>query len=189
MYEPSALQKNPSASSEKTFWFAEESFWFAAETNTFWKGVPNHGINFKDAYHKLADPAAVIAKYSELHVVSKILTLATNLAYEAFFATISSPPTLWWGREYNGLAVWELNFLNKLSSTNYQSCWTNPVEFAPVWAACVGCQCGLPVLIPSGKLAKDFAGLELHYMYVLTLHSNIDLYRDKFLLLAKANTR
>jgi len=74
----------------------------------------------------------------------------------------------------NGLPVRELKFLNKLSSTSYQSYWTNPVEFAQVWAACVGCQCGLPVLIPSGKLAKDFARLELHYMYVLSILTYIE---------------
>jgi len=92
VYEPSALQKNPSASSEKTFQFAKEAFWFAVET--FRKGVRITASILKDAYHKLADPAAVIAKYSELHVDSKIPTLATNLAHKAFFATMSSPPTL-----------------------------------------------------------------------------------------------
>jgi len=93
VYEPSALQKNPSASSEKTFQFAKEAFWFAVETNAFRKGVRITASILKDAYHKLADPAAVIAKYSELHVDSKIPTLATWLT-KLFFATMSSPPTL-----------------------------------------------------------------------------------------------
>ena len=61
VYETSALRKKPSDSSEITsqfleeaFRFLEEAFRFAAESpsNAFQKGVPNRGINFKNAYRK-----------------------------------------------------------------------------------------------------------------------------------------
>jgi len=73
VYEPSALRKKPSDSSGKTFRFSEEAFRFSEEAfrlrwsrtaNVFRKGVPNRGINFKDAYRNssiriLANPLLV----------------------------------------------------------------------------------------------------------------------------------
>ena len=80
VYETSALRKKPSDSSEITsqfleeaFRFSEEAFRFAAESpsNAFQKGVPNRGINFKNAYRK--NQAALTATPS-YHMDTPLLT-------------------------------------------------------------------------------------------------------------------
>ena len=80
VYETSALRKKPSDSSEITsqfleeaFRFLEEAFRFAAESpsNAFQKGVPNRGINFKNAYRK--NQAALTATPS-YHMDTPLLT-------------------------------------------------------------------------------------------------------------------
>jgi len=52
VYEPSALRKKPSDSQKKPSDFRKKpsSLRRSRAANTFRKGVPNHGINFKDAY-------------------------------------------------------------------------------------------------------------------------------------------
>ena len=85
----------------------------------------------------LSDPAAVVAKYSNYHSLSKVQTLAQKLANQAYFGeNVLKKCTVVGFRDYPALAQAELNKLKQTIFNLFPQYWANPTEFEATWSTC-----------------------------------------------------
>ena len=86
---------------------------------------------------KLSNPAFILSKYPKLCCESKIPTLATKLAREAFFGdNVLACCTVMGCREFSALPIHELTELKQTIFSQLPQYWSNPIEFEPIWVTC-----------------------------------------------------
>ena len=86
---------------------------------------------------QLLQATSVIQKYPGLVYESKIGTLATKLAKEAFFGdNVLVQCTVSGGRDYPGLPADELMQLKHALYMQFPDDWNSPQEFEPLWTKC-----------------------------------------------------
>ena len=86
---------------------------------------------------KLNETNSILVKYKYFCTESKIATLATKLAREAFFGEkVMARCTVSGCREYYGLPTRELSQLKQTIFSLLPQYWPNPLEFEPTWVSC-----------------------------------------------------